>query len=102
MEKYINFKIKLLVNKLVFLMYLLHNNRINSISVIYEQRGFWSQEGSEYHQNEEHFHQNLWQLPQQLNLLRDKFYHEEQHNNISMDSGKQGRYHLGGTCINSN
>lgn len=47
------------VNKLVLLMYLLHNMRLSSTSMLNEQGRFWNREGNEYHQFEGYFSQNL-------------------------------------------
>ena len=83
-------------NKLLFLMYILQNMRLNSASVLYEQMRLWNREkGTEYYQGEGYFSQNVWHFPQQ-NLVSDKVYDVDQHKKESMNAMNHGRYNVGG------
>ena len=53
------------INKLCFLLYILQNMRLNSALVIYDQKRLWSREkGTECHEDEGIFSQNVWHFPQ--------------------------------------
>ncbi|EDL12754.1 mCG67691 [Mus musculus] len=91
------------VNKPTSLKHLSSSMGFNSTSILYEQRRYWRREKiTEYHQCERYFSKNSLQLPQQLNLLCDKFYHVGQHKKMSMYAVKLGTYHVEGSCGNSN
>ena len=75
--------------------------RLNSYLVIYDQMRLWNREkGTEYHQGEGYFSQNLWQFPKQ-NLLSDKLYNVDQHKKESMNAMNHGRYNVGGNFKSS-
>ena len=83
-------------NKLCFLMYILQNMRLNSALVIYDQKRLWSREkGTECHEDEGIFSQNVWHFLQQ-NLLSDELYDVDQHKKESMNGMNHGRYNVGG------
>ncbi|XP_031209897.1 zinc finger protein 83-like [Mastomys coucha] len=96
-------KSDLCMNKQTSVKYLSSCMGLRRTSIDYEQRRFWIREKiTECHQCEIYFSKNVLQLPQQLNLLCDKFYHLDKPKEMSMYALKLGPYHMGDNCGNPN
>ena len=75
--------------------------RLNSALVIYDQKRLWSREkGTECHEDEGIFSQNVWHFLQQ-NLLSDELYDVDQHKKESMNAMNHGRYNVRGNFKSS-
>uniref|UniRef100_UPI00402BD8A2 uncharacterized protein LOC117716052 n=1 Tax=Arvicanthis niloticus TaxID=61156 RepID=UPI00402BD8A2 len=95
------FKSDICMNKLDFWNYLTSNTLLDNITPSYEQRRFWRQESTEYHEYENYFPKNLLQLCQPVNLC-DEFYNLDQCKKMTMYAMKLGSYHERDASANAN
>nr|XP_034368768.1 zinc finger protein 813-like [Arvicanthis niloticus] len=95
------FKSDIWMNKLDFWNYLSSNTLVDNIKPSYEQRSFWRQESTEYHECENYFPKNLLQLCQPVNLC-DEFYNLDPCKKMTMYAMKLGSYHERDASANAN